>query len=218
MMPFRLVESIVDETFGVGFYVHRERGAQIPNGVVSRWPIKESGVWEDSECPNRELVWARIDVPGAVDLWAVSVHFLTRDAATRDREGRELAARLREHVPPADYLVVGGDLNTKSADEPVLRTLGELVSTRRLPADARGRTGTNASRRRPYDWVLPDADLEAFHVPVEIGGQRYPEGLVFDSRVFGALKAVAPARKSDSAADQMQHMAVVKDFLIPSSE
>ena len=66
--------------------------------------------------------------------------------------------------------------------------------------------------------VFPDADLEAFHVPVEIGGESYPHGLVFDSRVFGALDAVAPARKADSGAEQMQHLAIVKDFLIPSSD
>jgi hypothetical protein len=66
--------------------------------------------------------------------------------------------------------------------------------------------------------VLPDRDLEAHHAPVELGGRRYEQGLVFDSRVFDDLQAVAPAQQQDSGAEQMQHMAVVRDFLIPGDE
>ena len=83
-----------------------------------------------------------------------------------------------------------------------------------MSVDQDGLTGTNASRGKPYDWVLPDADLEAFHVPVVIGAQSFPDGLVFDTRVYTPLDDVAPAQATDSGAPSMQHMAVVKDFVI----
>lgn len=207
------VRRFVDETFGSGFHYVRESGAEIPNGVISRWPIRASGVWEDTKCPNREFVWARIDVPGSIDLWAISLHLLTRNASTRDFEARELVGFVRENIPEADYLVIGGDLNAKHDGEQVLRTLGAVVSTKHVPVDHTGRAGTNASRKRPYDQVLPDGDLEAHHVPVLLGGRTYEHGLVFDSRVFRPLPA--GVERGDSGAEQMQHMAVVKDFRIP---
>jgi len=38
---------------------------------------------------------------------------------------------------------------------------------------------------------------------------------VFDSRVFQPLADVAPIQPGDSAAPNMQHMAIVRDFLVP---
>ena len=212
------LKRFVVGTLGTGFHVHRETGAQIPNGIASRWPFREVGVWEDPLCPNREWVWARIDIPGPTDLWAVSLHLLTRNPATREKQATGLAAYVRKHVPESDFLVIGGDLNTRRNDEPALKALESLVSLRHEPRDARGKRGTNASRKRPYDWVLPDRDLEAYHVTVEVGGHRFEHGLVFDSRVFEGLDAVSPVRRGDSGANQMQHMAIVRDFVIPSAE
>jgi hypothetical protein len=36
-----------------------------------------------------------------------------------------------------------------------------------------------------------------------------------DSRVFTPLEGLAPIQKTDSAAANMQHMAIVRDFRIP---
>jgi endonuclease/exonuclease/phosphatase family metal-dependent hydrolase len=199
------------------FHVYREPlpGKDIPNGVISRWPMRASGVWEDPRCPNREFAWAQIDIPGPTDLWAISLHLLTKSASVRLVQGEALMGYVREHVPEPDFLVIGGDLNTRHGGEPVLTLFDEVVSRKHLPVDHRGRTGTNASRKRPYDWVLPDADLEAHHIAVELADRRYPSGLVFDTRVFPALEALSPAKAEDSGAAQMQHMAVVRDFLVP---
>ena len=41
-----------------------ETQADIPNGIISRYPILEWGVWDDPETETREFVWARVDVPG----------------------------------------------------------------------------------------------------------------------------------------------------------
>jgi hypothetical protein len=80
-------------------------------------------------------------------------------------------------------------------------------------------TGTNASRAKPYDQVLPGDDLSLLEIPVSISGHTftYAEGLVFDSRVFTPLSAVAPVLAGDSGATGMQHMAVIRDFLVPVS-
>ncbi|MGF1525890.1 MAG: lamin tail domain-containing protein [Candidatus Competibacterales bacterium] len=210
------IDEFVADTFGEQFNYYREPGAQIPNGIISRFPIKDAGTWDDPQVDNREFAWARIDIPGEKDLWAVSVHFLTRNASTRDAEAKELVNQVRNFVPPEDYLVIGGDFNTSKMSEPAYGTLDEVIDLDHQPADADGRIGTNAKRAKPYDGVWADGDLNAHHVPVAVGDQQFDNGLVFDSRVFDDLDAVAPVRKGDSGAEAMQHMAVVKDFMIPT--
>ncbi|MCU0788335.1 MAG: hypothetical protein MUC91_09120 [Verrucomicrobia bacterium] len=37
------IRSFVDTAFGTNFYYYRESGYAIPNGVISRWPIINSG-------------------------------------------------------------------------------------------------------------------------------------------------------------------------------
>ena len=208
----------VESTFGPEFEYYRERGAQIPNGVISRFPIIDSGEWEDVQVGNRDFAWARIDVPGEADLWAVSVHFLTRNASVRDRQASALRRLVSENIPEGDYLLIGGDFNTSNAREPALDTLDELVDTDGpYPVDQAGKIGTNASRRKPYDWVFADEDLEAYEVPVQIGSNSFPSGLVFDSRVYEPLADVAPVQRGDSGATNMQHMAVIRDFVLPEA-
>lgn len=115
-----------------------------------------------------------------------------------------------------DPVVLGGDLNTRTRDEGCVAMLGRIFSLpENHPADQSGGGNTNANRNRPYDWVLADAELEALAVPVTLAGEVFPGGLVFDSRVFTPLEGVPPVQKTDSAAPNMQHMAVVRDFLVP---
>lgn len=49
-----------------------------------------------------------------------------------------------------------------------------------------------------------------------IGSNSHTNGLVFDSRVYTPLSAVSPVLSTDSGASNMQHMAIVKDFLVPN--
>lgn len=214
------LRELVDEAFGEDFSYFVEGGdEQIPNGIVSRYPILEAGEWPDVAVSNRDFAWARIDVPGDKDLWAVSVHFLTRSATVRAGQAAALVGFIKGWVPDGDYLVIGGDFNTGDFEESALDRLAELVDTSGRPRDELGSTGTNANRRKPYDQVLPDADLSALETAVVIVGHpvRYPDGLVFDSRVFTPLEVVDPVRPGDSGVFGMQHMAVVRDFLIPDS-
>jgi endonuclease/exonuclease/phosphatase family metal-dependent hydrolase len=210
------LDAFVTEAFGAGYEYHREDGVQIPNGVVSRYPILTSGRWADPQVDNRGFVYAKIDIPGPRDLWAVSVHFLTSSSSNRSSEATSLVAQLGAVVADGDFVVIGGDLNTQSRTEPCITTLAQIVRTAGpWPADQDGNDNTNGPRNAPYDWVLEGAALGAFQVPTSIGANEFPDGLVFDSRAYSPLEDVAPIMATDSAAQNMQHMAVVKDFAVP---
>ena len=57
--------AFVSDAFGSSFSWFREPGnEQIPNGIISRWPILASGEWNDPEVSNRDFAWARLDIPG----------------------------------------------------------------------------------------------------------------------------------------------------------
>ncbi|MCU0702271.1 MAG: hypothetical protein MUC96_37720, partial [Myxococcaceae bacterium] len=80
------------------------------------------------------------------------------------------------------------------------------------PVDGRGSGMTNGPRSKPYDQVAVDSRLRAREVPVVIGASAFPTGFVADTRVHAPLTDLAPARFEDSAALNMQHMAVVRAF------
>jgi endonuclease/exonuclease/phosphatase family metal-dependent hydrolase len=211
------IRGFVNTAFGTTFSYYREGGAQIPNGVISRWPIVASGEWDDTRVSNRDFAWARIDVPGPKDLWVVSVHLLTSDATTRNAEASQLVSLIKANVPAGDFLVVGGDLNTSSRTESAFSTLSQVVVTSgSYPVDRNGNGNTNATRAKPYDHVLVDADLKAYQTATVVGGSTFSNGLVVDTRVYSPLAEISPALSGDSGATNMQHMAVVKDFLLPT--
>ncbi|OQB21129.1 MAG: hypothetical protein BWY12_01893 [candidate division BRC1 bacterium ADurb.Bin183] len=210
------IDAYIQESFGAGFNWMREPGKeQIPNGIISRWRIVASGDWSDTAVANRDFAWARIDIPGDKDLWAVSIHLLTSNATARNTEATALKNYISVNVPAKDYLVIGGDLNTGNRTENAIKTLSAIVETASpYPADQNGNTNTNANREKPYDWVLPNSYLHALKTPLIIGKSIYPDGLVFDSRVYTPLSEVSPVKSTDSSATNMQHMAVVRDFLL----
>jgi endonuclease/exonuclease/phosphatase family metal-dependent hydrolase len=210
------IRSFVDTAFGTGFHYYREGGAQIPNGVISRWPIIAAGEWDDTQVSNRDFAWARIDVPGPKDLWVVSVHLLTTSSSVRNTEAINLVNFIKANVPTTDYLVIGGDFNTSSRSEAAFSTFSQVVTTAApYPADRNGNTNTNASRGSPYDHVLVDSDLRAYQTATVIGGSSFAAGLVADTRVYSPIAEISPALSADSGATNMQHMAIIKDFLIP---
>ena len=194
------------------------RGAgQIPNAVISRYPVLASGAWVDPKVENRDFTWARIDIPGPNDLWAVSVHLLTSSETEREQEAAALVVALQAMVPPGALLVMGGDFNTKSRDEAALSTLSARFSVSGpYPADGDGNDSTNTTRTKPYDWVLASPELRALETPVIVGASHFDTGLVVDTRVYAPLSDLSPAEMTDSEAPNMQHMAVVRDFLGPS--
>jgi endonuclease/exonuclease/phosphatase family metal-dependent hydrolase len=213
-----VMRNYVTSSFGASFQYYQEPSAQIPNGIISRWPILASGEWDDPQVTNRDFAWARIDIPGPKDLWAISVHLLTANATTRNTEANSLVGFINANIPPGDYLAIGGDFNTDNRSEACLSTFSSVVSVAAPhPADQNGNGNTNASRGKPYDHVLVDGDLRQYQIPTVIGASTYPSGLVLDSRVYTPLSEIAPAQQADSAAANMQHMGVIKDFRVPAN-
>lgn len=217
----------VTANFGSTFSYHVEptiTNGDIPNGIVSRYPIIAAGEWDDTTMTNRDYVWARINIPGDKDLWAVSVHISSGGGAgQRDTEAGEIKSYIQSQVPAGDYLVLGGDFNTTSRTEACITTLSSVVvTTGPFPVDQAGDGDTNSGRGSPYDWVMPDTDLNAVKTTLVIGSNSFPNGLVFDSRLYTPLSAVAPILATDSnstypngSMTNMQHMAVMRAFLIP---
>lgn len=221
------IAEFVKTAFGkkYRFYRENEPSDQIPNGVISRFPIVESGEWEDSEMPNRDFAWAHIDIPGDRNLWAISVHLSSSKAKSRAAEAKKLAELIKEKVPAKDFVVLGGDFNVRSRQDEIIEILSSSVSEKSAPVDSEGRTETNIPHNKNYDWLLTDNDLEKYAVPVTFknprqneateGTNKFSTGLVFDSSTFKALDLVAPIKKGDSIAPGMQHFPIVKDFLLP---
>ena len=211
-------------------YYYVEPTIGIPNGIISRYPIITSGSWDDTTMSNRDFAWARIDIPGDVDLWAVSIHIKASSGATeraqRKAEAEALHAYIDANVPSNIYLAVGGDFNTYSNDILVETCMAEFGKFTTFPdpnghypegKDSYGNMNinTNAGRSSPYDRVLVNGKLEAFKTAVVIGTNTFAWGFVADTRTYNPIIDLSPALSTDSGADSMQHMGIVRDFSIP---
>jgi endonuclease/exonuclease/phosphatase family metal-dependent hydrolase len=211
------LRELVDGAFGptFQFFVEEPAATGIPNGIVSRYPIVAAGEWDDPRTTDRDFVWAHLDVPGPVDLWTFTVHLLRSSPDVRAAEAADLLARISVLVPPGDFVVVGGDLNANVESEPVLTTFGTALHVGPpYPVDQFGNNRTSGNRSRPYDWLLASPALAAREVPLRVGDWCYAAGLVFDSRIFSPLGDVDPVLGEDSEAINMQHMLVVRDYVL----
>ncbi|MGV3623440.1 MAG: endonuclease/exonuclease/phosphatase family protein [Archangium sp.] len=209
------IAQYVADTFGAGFDWWRGVGS-IPNGVISRWPIVAEGEW-NGQAPDRELTWAKIDLPGPNDVFVISVHFLTSNANDRNLDARTIMQQLDAGVSRYDYVLLGGDFNTRTFSESAFSTLAPRFKTSApYPVDQAGNTDTSQQRDDPYDHVLASTCLATVQVPTVLGSTTFTNGAVIDTRLFtgGTITDIAPAMLNDSAASNMQHMGVVKDFLI----
>ncbi len=212
------VRELLDQIAGKDFHFYQEADGQLPNGVISRYPIRQAGCWKDTQAGNRDFAYAVIDLPGEKDLWAVSVPLLAGgdDVERRNDQAEALVKYVKSKVPAGQFLTIGGDFNTQKRGEICVDTLGAVIANAGpYPEDQAGNVGTNANRNKPYDWVLANPALQALAVPTRFGATTLPGGLVFDSRVFKPLESAAPVERGDSAALNMQHMAVIRDFQLP---
>jgi hypothetical protein len=137
-------------------------------------------------------------------------------SSQRNTQATNLKAYIQAKLTPGDYIAIAGDFNTQSRSETCLNTFSSfMVTAGPYPADGNGQENTNENRNHPYDWVMADPGLSSHATPLVIGANTFKNGLVFDSRVYTPLKDVAPVVLGDSSANGMQHMAVMRAFLIP---
>ncbi len=212
------IRDLVDTAFGKNFHVCEGDG-QIPNGIVSKWPILKCAYWDDPNISNRDLDYAIIDIPGDKDILAVSVHLHTKPSGDQVTAGRVIADKIYEiqqKNPGKYYFIVGGDFNGPSAvSSSSFGAHNVFAINDPYPVSKSGKYGTNAHRTKHYDWVLVSPDLSDFQVSTDYGTFKYPHGLVFDSREYSQSELdshFSPVKTSDSGATNMQHMSVTKDF------
>ncbi|MFC1888200.1 endonuclease/exonuclease/phosphatase family protein [Thermodesulfobacteriota bacterium] len=209
------LRDLVDEAFGTEFDYYVEPGDEnLPNGVVSRFPILSSGQWVDAEVPDRDFAWAVIDIPGTIDLQVVSIHLKSGsgDAGIRSNQATAIKAYVANYFDPGHFIAVGGDLNIYNTSESAMDTFRTfLAADNHIPVDQDGNANTSEPRSKPYDWVMPNALLDAIHTTFTVGTDLFPEGLVFDSWVYPA-PLPSPILYGDSHVTGMQHMAVMKAY------
>jgi endonuclease/exonuclease/phosphatase family metal-dependent hydrolase len=211
------LRQLVDLIAGPSFDFHRDEGETLPNGIISRYPIVAKGCWEDTAVNDREFDYAKIQIPGNRPLWAVSLHLKAgaSSSGVRTAEATQLVEYIGRTVPQTDYLVVGGDFNTQNRQEPCLSALaGTVVIPPSYPADQTGDGTTSANRTKPLDWVLANKTFHGLETPVVIGPRTFPNGLVFDARVPPPLQTTPVVSPQDSGAVNMQHMVVIRDFML----
>ena len=207
--------SMVDTAFGTDFAYYREPytgSGDIPNGIISRYPITASGSWTDTLVGNRGFAWAQIHLPGTNDIYVVSVHLLTSSAANRAAEAANLKALMQASFPANAWIVLAGDFNTDSRTEGAITAFNGYLSDFPVPVDDLGNSDTSANRNSPHDYVLPSRSFTNLETATLLPTHTYSNGLVFDSRVYASLSDFNPVQSSDSG--QAQHMAVMKDFTI----
>jgi hypothetical protein len=225
------------------FYTVGDRGEaynNIPNGIISKFPILDSGYWDDPNIPDRDLDWAILDIPGDKELFTISVHLHTSPSADQIEAAQIIGQKIseiKELQPNKYYFIVGGDFNGDSSvdNDGFGEYNGEIIFDADIygprPIGEDGGYGTNASRTKPYDWVLTSPDLTAYQVSSDFCNinndndcMKYKDGLIFDTRDFTQEeldKYFSPTsfngyqlETDDSDGSSMQHMAIVKDFII----
>ena len=218
--------GFVNNAFGIeyNYYCEPSIGGDwaMPNGIISRWPIKSKGHWADDNFEThttRSFVWAVIDIPGSIDLQVVSIHLKAGDGSKerqiREAEATQLKGYVQANFDDSKYIIVGGDLNLQhDGQSPIGIFSSYLDATDHRPRDRNGDTDTNAGRDKPYDWIMPNEKLDSYHTTIYIGTdfQAFTEGIVFDSEIFTPLSSVSPIESGDSRYWQCYHMAVMKAF------
>lgn len=221
-------KQFAQKIVGTNYYAVDDADYDIPNGVVSRYPITSHGYWKDPNINNRALMWAVVDIPGKKDIFAISVHLHTSPASDQTKAALVIVdeiSKLKSSKPDKYYYVVGGDFNGETAvSSSGFGKNNTFYINGPDPVDEEGNAETNRNRNKLYDFVLADHPLHEFQIPVVYYSSEdstktkiYENGLVFDTRVYSQSELdeyFSPAQTGDSGASSMQHMAVVKDFLI----
>ena len=187
--------NFAQQIVGTNCYAVDDADYQIPNGVVSKYPIKSHGYWKDPNISNRALMWAVVDIPGKKDVFAISVHLHTKPPSDQTKAAQVIVdeiAKLKSSKPDKYYYVVGGDFNGDAAvSSNGFGKNNTFYIAGPDPVDEKGNEETNAGRKEQYDFVLADYPLHEFQVPVVYYSNEdstktkcYENGLVFDTRVY----------------------------------
>ena len=213
------LRTFVDDAFGTDYgYTRAAASGQIPNGIVTRYPILAAASGPTRRSRTATSCGRRSTFRGPNDLFAISVHLLSTSASARDLEAGELVQHI-QGLPSGAFVVLGGDFNTGTRSEACVQTLSSVLVTERPVSRRPGqpRQHQHATATSPTTGCSVNASLQATAIPVAIGANRFDNGFVADTRVYSPIDDLAPALAEDSGATNMQHMAVVRDFALPGA-
>lgn len=210
------LRDLVDAALGTE-YEYSVGSGIVPNGIISKYPILDSGYWDDPNISNRDLDWAIIDIPGVKNLFVVSVNLSTTSSYQVDA-AKIIASNIETHklsYPGQFYYAVGGTFNgTGAVSDAGIDFYDDFDILDPYPVGKNGDSGTNASRTSIYDFVVFGTDLSQLEAPFfQNSSASYSNGFIFDTRLYTQAEldvSFAPALVADSDASNMQHMAVVK--------
>ena len=237
------VVNALEEHFKTKYNIHVGEG-RIGNGIITKGdlPIKE--VFSEASAiktiNDRKYEAAIVDIPGDKDLLVVSLHLSHK---YNSEEYIPVANFVRSILAKGNYYVaLGGDTNATSRSYITNNWESILATGEPYPTDQRGRKGTNKARKEQYDWVLVDHEFQRFAVPTEVASASYAGGFILDSICFDSyncnnrdlymnddcsysytadekkaktvIPELSPVRYGDSRVCGMQHMPVIRDFLI----
>ena len=230
------IDSFVKNTFGAEYTYFRgnPRGnGDIPDGIISKYPIIKSGEIDDPRVTDREIDWVEIKVSDKVKLMVFSVHLKGQEDNSQITAAQIITKEISEHkkLNTGYYYIVGGDFNGEASvsNEGFGKYNGEdiFVINSAFPKSEYGDDGnTNKSRTARLDYVLVDNELYKYQISTDYcisegSCKKYKDGLVFDSRNYSNSDLsvyFSPVESSDCDVKNMQHLAVVKDFLIGKKE
>ncbi len=230
------ISNFVKTTFGDEFTYFRGTptgNGDIPNGVISRYPIIDKGEWKDERVNDRLIDWVIIETP-AKKIFAVSVHLKAKENKYQIKAAELISKKIYNHrvAHPNEYFyIVGGDFNgaaslcRDNSCNGFKKYNNENIFYTALPdpySEYNRGTTTNATKTRQLDFILVDYSLKDFQISTdycktEDDCKSYPSGLVFRSDEYSQSdldRYFSPVQTNDSEVMQMQHMGVVKDFLI----
>ena len=196
-------------------------GNEIPNGIISRYPLLSTGSEQSPKYDNRGWDWAIIDIPGDKDLLVFSLHLHSKQEKAEFYEMDELARFIKEKASEGDYyLAFGGDFNItyRETAEEAFAGIG-VIDASYFPIDQDGNDDTNNNRNKPYDWIVFNKTLNRMEIPITIGTHTYSHGHVIDTRIYDSyheLHLLPGVEANDS--NGSQHMAVIRDVRIYTGE
>ena len=147
--------EMLDSAFGTNFVYYRESGYNIPNGIISRFPILASGSWNGPMVHDRGFAWAKLDLPGTNDLYVVSVHLYSGGTASdRNTEATSIKDDIATdtNFTANAWVIVAGDFNTGSRSEAAVTTFKTFLSDSPIPTDAE--SGGDADTNEPLQQAL----------------------------------------------------------------
>ena len=203
----------------------------ISNGIITKGDLKIiKGYHKNSAVDtivDRGYDAVIVDLPGEKDLLAFSLHLSYNYSISEHASVRKMAETIQMKENADFYYAIGGDLNigancnskrshrNHTLVSSLISEWSNIVSVDvDYPEDQNHNCNTNRGRNSHYDWLLVDSELQENSVPVKIGNVNYPNGYVLDSRVQNPLSDISPVEYGDSNALNMQHEAVVRDFII----